>query len=174
MRCFISIELPEELQEQVSEFCKTFDIFSGNFARKGNMHLTLKFLGEISEQKIQKVKQVLEQTKCSEFEISLKGLGGFPTENYVKVLWLGVDKGKGEIIKLQRGLDEKLSRIGFQKDKSFVPHLTLARVKFVRNKQALKQLFGQNRNKELGSFWCSRICLMKSELTPDGPVYCEL
>ena len=177
MRCFISVNLPKEIFEQIREFSKTimnYDILIGNFVEPENMHLTPKFLGDISEEKVKEIKKVLEQIKFKPFEISFKGLGGFPSENYIRVLWLGVDKGAGELTKLQKDIEEKITRIGFQKEKQFVPHLTLARVKFVRDKAALGKMFDNNRNVEVGSFWCDKIHFMKSELLQDGARYFKL
>jgi len=177
MRCFLSINLPEELVSIIGELNQTimnFDAVGGNFVKQENIHLTLKFLGEISEKQVHEIKKILEQIKFNEFEVSLKGLGAFPNENFIKVLWVGAEKGAGDVTQLQRELDEKLSRIGFQKEKSFVPHLTIARVKFVRDKAGLQNLFRKYREKEFGSFWCDKLHLMKSELTSTGVVYSEL
>jgi len=131
-------------------------------------------LGDINTQKTQEIKRILEQTKFKPFEISLKGLGGFPSNNYVKVLWIDVDNGNSELVRIWRDIDDKLSKIGFQKDKEHIPHLTIARVKFVRDKSKLYDLFDKNQDTTFGTFWCDKINFMQSELTPNGPIYSEI
>ena len=176
MHYFIAIEPPKEVVEQIGEFSKTiqnYDLIRGNFSKSEKMHITLKFLGDMLENKVVAVKDVLNQTKFTPFEISLKGLGGFPNENYVKVLWVGLDKGIDIVTKLQTDINEKLAKIGFQKRPQIL-HLTLARVNSVRDKSDLKNLFDKHRNMDVGNFWCDKIYLMKSELTPAGHVYTKL
>lgn len=177
MRCFIAINLTKETLSNIGDFSKKLaeaDFLKANFVKSDNLHLTLKFLGDIDAGKVQEIKRLLEQLKFGPFEICIKGVGGFPNENFVKVLWLGIEKGAGETTKLQRDLDDKLARIDFQRDKRFVPHLTIARVKYVRDKSSLSNLFSENHDKEFGSFWCDELHLIKSELTPGGLVYMEL
>jgi len=177
MRCFLSINIPQEHGDKINDFktnAMDADFLKANFVKSNDFHINLKFLGDVDEEKIKEIKKILSQIKINPFEISLKSLGGFPTNNYVKVLWIGVDKGLGTLVKLQRDLDDALAKIGFQKDKNFVPHITLARIKVVYDKSALTSLFFDNETKEFGSFWCDKINFMSSELTTEGPIYQEL
>jgi 2'-5' RNA ligase len=168
MRMFIAIELPSEVKAHLAELQKKLD---GHFAQlilAKEIHLTLKFLGEVDEQKIAEIKQKLEKVDFGSFDASLGKPGVFPNESYVRVVWIGVEPAES-IIALQNKIEKSLAGL-FEQDTRFSPHLTLARVKFVKDKQA----FIENLKKlEAGKneFLVSSFKLIKSTLTPKGPVY---
>lgn len=173
MRAFISIDLPDELKEKLASFqeeLKKKDILKGKFVEKENLHLALKFLGEISEQEANKISEVLEELckKQKAFILSLKGIGAFPSESYVRVCWIGIDKGSYEIKELSKKINKA---IGSKEENEFIGHITLARVKAVLDKKKLAELFEKYRNAEFGRFEVRSIKLMKSELTEKGPIY---
>ena len=130
MRIFIAIGLDKEeyfkeLQDKIKEHVK------GTFPK--DFHCTLKFLGDVKENKIDKIKGLLRNIKFESFKISLSGVGAFPNENYIRVIWIGLEP-REIIIDLQKNIDNELSKLKFQKDKRFEPHLTLTRVKFIKGK----------------------------------------
>jgi 2'-5' RNA ligase len=170
MRCFIAIELPEHVKSKVFheiEKLQTAEGISGNFVEKDNLHLTLKFLGDISEEEIENIGNKLNELKFKEFEIQLGGYGFFPSADYIRVVWVGVNSS---------GLCEfesKISKI-FSKHPStyekFDPHLTMGRIKNIRDKDSFLKLVG-NLKKIDEKFTADKIVLMKSELTSNGPKY---
>lgn len=166
MRAFIAIEIPEEINEVLKKIQKKFEgLGKINFTKKP-YHLTLKFLREINEEQAEKIKSLLKNIKLKPFELELTELGVFPNENYIRVLWIGV-KG-GRIYELQQQIDSKLADM-FEKDTRFHAHITLGRVKFVKNKEKIKELLKTESPKL--KFEVKEFKLIKSELTPEGPKY---
>src|SRR3989338_10105623 len=150
MRSFIAIPCPDEfkgklveIQNKIPNFC------DAKLVERENIHLTLKFLGEVDDGKIEGIKKQLEFVRNLDmFRVSLVGIGVFPSENYIRVIWIGVDEGANRIIEIQRQIDENLSSIGFKKERDFHPHLTIARVKGVNDRSGLKNFIVENSSKD--------------------------
>ncbi len=138
-----------------------------------NLHLTLKFLGEIDQSKIEQVKEAIRSISFETFVIRLRGLGYFPGGGRVNVVWVGVEDQSGSLTRVGEELQAKLASLGFQKER-FTPHLTIARVKSVREKQRLIQLISEHQSEDYGTQKIEYICLKKSILTPSGPIYSDL
>lgn len=172
MRTFISIELPERVKKEIfKEFekIKTSGFVSGNFVKKENLHLTLKFLGNTSEEEIEKIKNKLSELKFSNFELATDGVGFFPSEKYVKVLWVGFISNQLKFIK--DIIEEKLFEIGINKEtRDFNSHVTVARIKNVKDRVKFLEKVRGTKIKKM-KFEVDRISLVKSELTRKGPVY---
>ncbi len=180
MRCFIAVPLDNELRKNVKKIQKKFKILENSlkFVKSENLHITVKFLGNVNKTQIEQIKQnVRVALKNREpFQMEICGIGVFPSINYVRVIWLGVENGREELIKLMKNVDEKFERLGFKREKNYVPHLTLARVKNVRvnEKEKLKKLIEELKNVRIGCMKVSTLVLYRSELLPSGPVYTEL
>ncbi|MEM2874329.1 MAG: RNA 2',3'-cyclic phosphodiesterase [Candidatus Nanoarchaeia archaeon] len=173
MRAFIAIELPQELRNKISNFIlnlKKRNIIDAKFVRTEQLHLTLKFLGEVQEQNIDKIKAVLEKivSETKKFELQLKGLGHF---NY-RVLWIGGGSGQFETSKLASQLDAELSKLGFKEEqRPYTIHLTLARVKALKDRSAFQKLLLRYAAENFGAFVIDKVKLIKSVLTRTGPQY---
>lgn len=166
MRLFLAINLPDDLKKQLFELSRGLKGFGKiKLVEEENIHLTLKFLGDSEPKPIIKA---LDGIEFQPFDISLKGLGVFPNTNYIKVVWVGCDKGFHETIQLHDAIEGSLN---FPKYKDFHPHATIARVKFPKFKNSLLQFIEDASAKEFGSFKVKSFELMKSELTRDGPKY---
>ena len=173
MRAFIAIDLPKDLKEQIAQFQKELkkaNVLKAKFVEKENLHLALKFLGEISKEDVDKISEKLKEIckKCKPFVLSLKGLGAFPTENFVRVIWIGVDNGSIETKELNRQINKAL---GLKEGRDFIGHITLARIKAVSDKKKLAGIFEKYKEKEFGSFQVKSIKLIESKLTREGPIY---
>ncbi|MDP2908819.1 MAG: RNA 2',3'-cyclic phosphodiesterase [Nanoarchaeota archaeon] len=167
MRAFIAIETPEEISKTLEEIQKKFkDAGKINFT-KPPYHLTLKFLGDISEEQAEKIMSLLRNIKIRPFELELSELGVFPNESYIRVLWVGV-KDSSKVNELQQQIDSKLAGL-FEKDLRFHAHITLGRVKFIKDKEIIKELL-KTKIPAL-KFEVKEFKLIKSELTPKGPEY---
>lgn len=173
MRTFIAIEIPSEIKKILLEAQNQLDKDKAKLKITKDFHLTLKFLGEVDETKIEEIKQKLSEIKFDSFETSLTDIGVFPNESYIRVVWIGLDDHKNNIINLQKEIDSKIELLGFKKDTRFHPHVTLARVKFVEDKERfIKNLKEIKIKKE--TFQITEFKLIKSILTPEGPVYEDL
>ncbi len=165
MRTFISIDIPQEVQKEIKKIQEQLPEFFGKKTELENLHLTLKFLGEISEEKIHQIKEKLKEINFQNFEVKIDSLGVF-SESFIRIVWLHIG-GCGQ---LQKQIDENLSDF-FEKEKRFMSHLTIARVKGVKGR---REEFLEKINKIKFSelkFSVSEFKLKKSELKPEGPVY---
>lgn len=178
MRLFVAIEISKEVAERITEIEKR--LFKGGFDLKfvepENLHLTLKFLGEVSDEDLKYVESVISYVanEFQAFNVSFQGLGYFGSERNVKVLWIGVKEGKSEFVRIASSLDKKLSKIREEERKEKTPHLTIARVKSGKNREnLLREIYSLN-DVKIGEVYVKEIKLKKSELTPKGPVYSDL
>jgi 2'-5' RNA ligase len=141
-----------------------------------NIHITLKFLGDVQENNIDKIEQIIRDSvkKIEPFKIKLKGTGVFPNKNYIRIVWIGIMDT--EILStIATNIDENLSQLGFKKEKrGFSAHLTIGRVKSAKNKTHLLKAIDNYSNFEFASLEVSSIKLKKSDLTPKGPIYTTL
>ena len=173
MRAFIAIEMPKEIKEILLDAQKQINTEEAKIRPAKAFHLTLKFLGEVEEKKTEEIKSALKEIKFKKFNTVLTEIGVFPNENYIRVVWVGLDDSESKITNLQKEIDSKMEILGFKKDIRFHPHVTLARVKFVGDKERfIKNLKEIKIKKE--SFQITEFKLVKSVLTPEGPVYEDL
>ncbi|MCD6147655.1 MAG: RNA 2',3'-cyclic phosphodiesterase [Thermoplasmata archaeon] len=175
MRSFISIDVGamDSLVSFEDELRKTG--VSIKLVEPENIHLTLKFLGEIDEEMVPKIEEVMKEavSGISPFTVELKGTGAFPNTDYIKVIWVGM-KDDGEMKKIAGVLEDGLQKYGFKKEKRFTPHVTLARVRSAKGKEMLKELINKNAERHFGEIKVEGIKLKKSELRREGPLYTTL
>ncbi len=161
MRTFIAIEIPKHVKEQIVKIQNSLPEFTGKKTERENLHLTLKFLGEIDEKKLDEVKRRLKKINLKSFETEIKGIGMFSE----RIIWLHMTSCE----ELQREVDEKLSDT-FEKEKRFMSHLTIARIKSVRNKKEFLEEIKKIKIPEM-KFPVKNFNLKKSKLSRNGPVY---
>ena len=173
MRLFIAIKIPEEIKDYFCGIQREI-VDSKNKIRlvnKDNMHLTLKFLGEVQPNKVEILNKNLKEIAFKPFSVNLDAIGIFPSEDYIRVVWVGL-KPEEPILELQKNIDENLKKL-FKKERDFKPHLTIARIKYIEDKKQfvdkLKQITVDNKKIEVNNFK-----LVKSTLTPKWPVYEDL
>ena len=173
MRLFIAIEIPEEIKDYLCRIQQEI-ADSKNKIRlvdKGNMHLTLKFLGEVQPNKVEILNENLKDIPFKPFSVNLDSIGVFPSEDYIRVVWVGL-KPEEPVLELQKNIDENLKKL-FKKEKGFKPHLTIARVKYIEDKKQfvdkLKRITVGNKKIDVNNFK-----LIKSTLNPKGPIYEDL
>jgi len=169
IRCFIALDFSREIVkeiERVQEEIKKKNLMIGKFTESENLHLTLKFLGEIEKERIEEIKKKLKEVKFSKFLAYIGDLGVF-SSSFIKIVWVQI-LGK-QVLDLQGEIDKKLESL-FEKENRFMSHLTIARVKRVKDKkiflEALKEIKVQNLGCEIKQFY-----LIKSELKEFGPEY---
>lgn len=170
MRLFIAIDFEtlsgyfKDLQEQIPKDLAKFKLAN-------TFHLTLKFLGEVEENKVEKIKELLKEIKLKSFNVDITNIGVFPNENYIKVIWVGLEDNIG-VINLQQKIESSLQSL-FKKEKRFHPHITLARVRFIKDKENFVDKLNEIKV-EPKTFQVTNFKLIKSTLTSEGPVYEEI
>ena len=173
-RCFIALEMPREAInaiENIQTLIKKQKLFYGKFTEGENLHLTLKFLGEISEEKLEETKRRLNKIKFLGFEVKLGEIGFF-SEKFFRIIWVKL-MGKG-VYDLQKEIDNSLGNENlFIKESRFMGHITIARIKKVLDKKAFLTYIKNMKVKET-KFKVTEFVLKKSELKPEGPVYTDL
>jgi|SRR3989344_6266796 len=170
MRIFIAVNLPKEVKDYLFDLEKDFKSLGKiNFVPKKNLHITLKFIGEIKEDKLNIIKERLKKIKLTSFEVSLDKLEIFPNIESMKVLFVSLAP-KEKMQELFNNVDGSL--IEYPNDYSFSDHITLGRIKSLKNKENLiKKL---NTKIKSIKFKINSFELMKSELSKDGSRYSVL
>jgi 2'-5' RNA ligase len=186
IRTFIAVELPEPLklclkqvQNQLSSACSS----KTRWVEPQNIHLTLKFLGNVDISKIKEIEVSLREAASGirPFSLNLAQLGAFPNLRNVQIVWLGLG-GEIEILKdLQRRVESCLIPLGFPcENRPFTGHLTLARLKDYasqQERQELGDLIARTKIELNLPVEVKSVSLIKSTLTPRGPLYdrmCEI
>ena len=179
IRTFVGFELPEKIRSFISSIQEDLksNRLDARWVQPKNIHLTLKFLGNINKDDAQKVGAAIFKSAADYAPISLaaKGIGAFPGINRPRVLWIGIKGQIDMLIQLQKSLDDKLEEIGFPKEnRPFKGHLTLARVKGRINQAKLINAIKKYGEFEPKSFIADNIILFKSDLKSTGAVYTKL
>jgi 2'-5' RNA ligase len=140
-----------------------------------NIHVTLRFLGNISAEAVEKIFDEMKKTQFMPFDIRIHGLGAFPNVKYPRVVWAGIKEGANELRSIFSQLEPRLRSLGFAPDpKGFSPHLTIARVRSGRNRNDLAQCINDNGDYDFGIVRGDCLKLKESDLTPRGPIYSTL
>lgn len=179
VRAFIAIELPEAIQtglgqEQVlfRAACRSQRHDDIRWTRPQSFHLTLKFLGEISAQRVNQVTEALRTLGPFEpFSVEVKGFGCFPDFRRPRVLWAGIS-APPELERLSTRVDDAMAILAFPREaRTLTPHLTLARLRTPRLEPALQSLLASHAGEGLGQFNVSEFFLFESKLSPRGAEY---
>ena len=174
IRCFIAIDIDNpEIVSKIMEIQRELQTEGSKLkpVEPENLHLTLFFLGEQPPKIVEKVQDVMSTISFKPFTMKLQGLGAFPSHDRPRVIWIGVTEGFDEVRKIYMELRPKLQAIPLrlEAESSFVPHITVARVKF--SGYALRKIVTSLKDIELGFQEVKAIRLKKSTLTPRGPIY---
>lgn len=173
MRTFVAVEINnDEVLESIKKIQSDLDLRAKPVALE-NIHFTLLFLGEISEQISFKVQEALSSIKFVEFDVEFQGIGAFPKVSQPRVIWVGIDeKGGEQLCNLASQVESALSPLGFQRDKPFRTHVTIFRIKNkVRN---ISDKLTKFSSEKFGIQRVSEIKFKQSVLTPEGPNYSDL
>ena len=175
IRTFICIELPQTLQVLLAKFQDSLKRPGADvsWVKPSNIHFTLKFLGEVPEQKLPMICETVERAAHTvpALEIQVKGTGCFPSTRNPRVIWVGIQPVPSQLQELYELIEVGLSEIGYARDdRPFSPHLTIGRVKSPRNLQALmRQIQELEFRGEIVSV--RTVTVMRSDLRPAGAVY---
>ena len=174
MRAFIAIDLPEPVRAALAEAQQGFRSAcrDARWTRPEGIHLTLKFLGEISDAQTKQVVEALAQIGPFEpFSVEVKGFGFFPQAHRPHIFWAGV-AAPPALADLAARIESRMEKIGFaREDRAFAPHLTLARFQVPRPQPALEAAIAGRATTSLGKFEASEFFLFESKLLPQGAQY---
>ncbi len=175
MRLFIAVDVEEpSIVSRVAMVKSTIQSLNVpvKLVEDENLHITLLFIGEVSEYAAESIKEALSTLSFRSFKIKLKGIGAFPSPGRPRVVWVGVDEGEEELVKLHREVLSRVRKAGIQVSKQeFKPHLTIGRVKGTRNITALTKMLMEYSEEEFGYQVVNEVRLKQSILTPKGPIY---
>jgi 2'-5' RNA ligase len=178
MRLFVAVNLPSEVRERLAAEQDRLRHAQADvsWVRAENIHVTLKFLGETEEKRLDRVRPALLEVArgSAPFRIRVSGLGSFGGR-VPRVVWVGVQEGAEPLSRLAKGVEAAMARLGFPQEKrGFTAHITLGRVRSARNAEALLTALAQAETGPLGSVEVNQFELMQSELRPTGSVYTVL
>jgi len=140
-----------------------------------NLHVTLWFFGELDSGRLKMVLDNARQVKFKPFKVEVRGVRYFPGGNRINVIWLGVSDPSNGLKGILDQLLERLTKLGFRyDDRGFTPHLTIGRVKYVKNKPMALQQLAQLRELYFGEQLIDSFKVKKSTLTSRGPIYSDL
>lgn len=170
-RLFVAIDLPDEVKAQLAALCS--GINEARWVKPEQMHLTLRFIGEMSDTEVEAIKMALGAVHAAPFAFYLKGVGQFPPKGSASVIWAGM-KAPVELERLHREIETSLVKLGHKPaDMSFSPHITLARLKSPSHNAStnLRQYFDKHCEFESATITVSHFSLYSSTLAPQGSIY---
>jgi len=179
IRAFIAIPLDPKIQRVIERMHDHFKKINSdvNWVASKNIHITLKFLGDVNTEQINSAKQALATLYQSTrpFTVELSQLGAFPNINRPRTLWVGLKDNKQRLSRIAESLEKALSKIGFQGDqKPFSPHITIGRIRSLKNFDALSKSISNYQIIESCAQTISKIILFQSILSSEGPTYKSL
>ncbi len=165
-RLFVAVELPSELRHRLHLLTRELPQDAIKAVEEENIHITLKFIGDVQVEKIKEITERLGKISFSPFRCAVRGVGVFPNQNYIRIVWVGLQNN--EMLLLAEEIEQALSGIGKKEDREFVGHITIARV---RRKIDVKDFLSKHANESFGDFYVSDFVLMESQLGREGPTY---
>ena len=173
MRVFIAVDLPENVKDYVYSLHKLIDskLAYVNWISRENLHVTLKFLGEVDRCTLGMVKERMASVKLKPFKLKLTKIGYFPSASSIRAVWVGLEPAE-QLIDLHQKVDLELMGL-FQLEKQFSAHLTIGRVKSVEKKKEFMEKLDSMKIEPL-EFEVNNFKLMKSDLQKGRPIYEEI
>lgn len=183
VRAFVAVEIPGEVRNNIAgitdeaRYALDRTRLKVKWVETENVHLTLKFLGEVGEDRLGEIAGALDSAAAGlkPFSLFATGLGAFPSLSNPRVFWVGVQDEEGACGRLWERIEEAMFRLGFEREqKGFKAHMTVGRVKRPGSVSGVKELLSSLAGRQAGRFTAGRIKLFKSELRPQGPIYTPL
>ena len=178
VRSFISIDLEDQqILSRIASILSSLQSLGGDLkpVERENIHLTLKFLGNVSAPRLGEVKSALQQVIFSAFTAEIKGAGAFPNLNHMNVVWVGVNEGWSQVEQIYEQVEKLLSGLGFRREhRPFSPHITIARVRSGRKRDEVASFLQRLTEESFGTITVDKIRLKQSILLSSGPKYSTL
>jgi RNA 2',3'-cyclic 3'-phosphodiesterase len=188
MRLFVALDIDDAIREKIARFLDGVSEFApeARWVRAESLHVTLKFIGEKSEEDAAEISKALETVKADAISINIRNYGFFPTAHSPRVFWIGLEAGD-KLAALASSIDEKLATLGIPREEhAFNAHVTLARAGASRARRKPKgknsaQIFQRLQEKlaslpapEFGTMTAQEFFLFQSRLSPAGSKYTKL
>jgi RNA 2',3'-cyclic 3'-phosphodiesterase len=178
IRSFVSIDIDDkQILTKVESIMSSLSSIGGDLkpVERDNIHLTLKFLGNISAAKLAEVKFALNKVKFEPFSLEIKAAGAFPNMKRINVIWISVGEGWSQAQQIFEQTEKYLHDAGFSREtRPFSPHITIARVRSGRKRDEVAAFLGHLADESFGTFNADRVRLKQSVLSPSGPTYSTL
>lgn len=179
LRTFIAIEMPESIRQKIQNLQAELKSFPAKvtWVKPENIHLTLKFLGDTEDNTIDSIgdQLAISAASFSPFKINIGGVGAFPNFKQPRVFWVGSPTGADKLVEIAAEIDQRMNTLGFETDKrKYSAHFTIARVRDSRGIGPMVKSLQSKHDFDAGEFIVNKISLIKSELTPQGPIYSVL
>ena len=174
IRVFVAIDIPTEIKDEIANVqgqLKRLDLFSGKYVDSSHAHLTLKFIGYIYPSALTSIMKALKSIQFKPIEATLGNIGIFKEGDFIRVIWLDIISQ--EIYSLAHNIEKSLSGGLVSRNKSFQSHMTLARVKSVKDVDMFMERIKEIKVKSI-SFTIDRLVIKQSNLTQDGPIYSNI
>jgi len=170
------VELPDEIKKNIVEMVNELKETGAavKWVEADNLHATLKFLGWVEDRELINIAGLAARAAVGtkSFKVKLEGMGTFPPGKSPRVIWVGITEGGDKLTKLANSLEEIFSQAGYRKEeRGFTSHITVGRVKERKGVDKLKEKIESFKNAKSGEAWVDSISVMKSILTPKGPIY---
>lgn len=174
MRLFVALEIPSAVRDNLAALIKSLRAVSPQtrWVRPENLHVTLKFIGEVPETKLGSIRGTLAGVRSEQpVALDFRGLGFFPNEKHPRVFWAGIEASPN-LKTLAADVEGATEKLGIRREqRPFSPHLTLARFELPRLPEALRAAIPENAGREFGSLRTSQFHLIESKLKPSGAEY---
>src|SRR3989475_9236025 len=178
VRSFISIDLEDQqVLSRIASILSSLQALGGDLkpVEGDNIHLTLKFLGNISTSRLAGVKSSLKQLTFPSFTAEIKGAGAFPNLKHMNVIWVGVNEGWTQVEQIYEQVEKLLSSVGFKREnRRFSPHITIARVRSGRKRDETASFLQHLSEESFGTITVDKVRLKQSTLSSSGPKYSTL
>jgi 2'-5' RNA ligase len=178
VRSFISIDLEDQkILSRIASILSSLQSLGGDLkpVERENIHLTLKFLGNVPAPRLGEVKSSLQELVFPLFTAEIKGAGAFPNLNHMSVIWVGVEEGWSQIEQIYEEIEKLLSALGFRREnRPFSPHITIARVRSGRKRDEIANFLRHIGDESFGAITVDKVRLKQSILSSSGPKYSTL
>ncbi len=177
MRLFVALEIPPAVRNNLATFLESLRAVTKKprWVRADNLHVTLKFLGEVAEGKLEAVRTALGEIHSGQAAtLDFRGLGFFPNEKHPRVFWASIEASPN-LKTLAGDIEFAMEKLGIPREqREFSPHLTLARFERARLPETLRKMIAENAQRDFGSLRTSQFRLIQSKLRPSGAEYTAL
>ncbi|MBI2900018.1 MAG: RNA 2',3'-cyclic phosphodiesterase [Planctomycetes bacterium] len=176
MRAFLAIPIDDAVRDRIVETQKALQRADAGvrWVARENLHLTLKFLGDVAEPEISRLSERLglEAQRFPSMDLDLSGVGRFPPGGPPRVVWVGCRGDVSRLVGLAQAVERVATELGFpSEERRFTPHLTIGRVKSPKNQERLLNALAARHDDVFGRARAEHFTLFRSTLTPDGPIY---